>query len=73
VEARAFPGLGLPKDDYDLNFWPAVTGFEAAGSRPHSSGSVTVKEQLAVKRRGSSGGKPNQAAGRAADRVRAAR
>jgi len=70
---RTFPGLGLSKDDDDLNLWPAAPGFEVAGSKPRSSGSVTVKEQLAVKRRGWSVGKPNLAAGRAADRVRAAR
>ncbi|MBF6332894.1 isopenicillin N synthase family dioxygenase [Nocardia transvalensis] len=30
VEARSFAGLGLSEDDYGLNVWPDVDGFEAA-------------------------------------------
>ncbi|MCX4095360.1 isopenicillin N synthase family dioxygenase [Nocardia sp. alder85J] len=30
VEARSFPELGLSEDDYGLNVWPEVAGFEPA-------------------------------------------
>ncbi|WP_019930314.1 isopenicillin N synthase family oxygenase [Nocardia sp. BMG111209] len=30
VEARSFPGLELSEDDYGINVWPALAGFEPA-------------------------------------------